>query len=48
MKVKILSTEFTVKVISIDKNSLSKFTIDMLEGFETYQDNQIHEHLYGG
>lgn len=48
MKPQLLDPEtFTVKVISIDRNSVSQKLLNLLEGRQTYTDNQIGEHLYG-
>ena len=38
---------FTVKVISIDKNSILKSTFEQLKDYPTYKDTLIGEDLYG-
>lgn len=48
MSIKNLDPEtFTIKVISIDKNSLSDNLFNTIKDNYTYKDTQIKEHLYG-
>lgn len=47
MKPLVLDPEtFTIKVISIDINSISKETFDQLKEYPTYEDTLIGEDLY--